>query len=118
MSQSDYDYLRMTGEVPATGETVISPTQTFSGDYDGAMVEFGLNKGTTSTLEQIGLSNGDRAVPACEIYPNMPYASGVKWTDHYAFFKAEGSQINIGLGRGNALEIFNSNIDSYRRVIH
>ena len=117
MSPSDYDYLRMTGELPATGETFISPTKSFSGDYDGVTVKFELNKGTVSLLEQIGLSNGDRATLAKKMYPQMPYVSGVKWTENYAFFKAEGSQINIGLGKGNALEIFNSNINSYKKVV-
>lgn len=98
MSQADYDYLRMTGELPATGETMISPTQSFSSDYDGVMVRFELNNGTTSKLEQIGLSNGDRAMLAREVYPDMPHVSGVEWTENHAFFKAEGAQINIGLG--------------------
>lgn len=106
MSQSDYDYLRMTGELPATRETFISPTKAFSSDYDRVMVRFELNNGTTSMLEKIGLSNGDRAPLAKEIYPNMPHVSGVKWTENFAFFKAEGEQINIGLGKGKALEVF------------
>ena len=116
MSPSDYDYLRMTGELPATGETFISPTKAFSSDYDGVMVRFELNDGTTSMLEKIGLSNGDRAPLARAVYPNMSYVSGVKWTENFAFFKAEGSQINIGLGKGKALEIFNSNISTFKKV--
>ena len=116
MSKSDYDYLRMTGELPATGETFISPTKAFSRDYDGVMVRFELNNGTTSMLEKIGLSNGDRAMLAREVYQDMPYVSGVKWSEDFAFFKAEGSQINIGLGKGKALEIFNSNISTYNKV--
>ncbi|MBQ7065704.1 MAG: hypothetical protein IJN92_02690 [Lachnospiraceae bacterium] len=80
------------------------------------MVRFELNNGTTSLLEEIGLSNGDRSRLAREIYPNMPYVSGTKWTENFAFFKAEGSQINIGLGKGKALEIFNSNISKFEKV--
>lgn len=38
MSQSDYDYLRMTGELPAIGETFISPTELFSSNYDKAII--------------------------------------------------------------------------------
>ena len=68
MSQSDYDFLRMTGELPSTGETFISPTKSFSCDYDGVMVKFELNSGTTSMLEEIGLSNGDRAMLAKKVY--------------------------------------------------
>ena len=42
-------------------------------------------------------------------YPNMPLV-GRGWPAGNAFFKAEGAQINIGLGRGGALEIFNNNV--------
>lgn len=42
MSQSDYDYLRMTGELPSTGETFISPTYEYSSEYSGITVEFEL----------------------------------------------------------------------------
>ncbi len=38
------------------------------------------------------------------------------WTEDYAFFNAEGDQINIGLGKGKALEIFNSNISIFEKV--
>ena len=115
MSQADYDYLRMTGELPATGETFISPTKSFSSNYDGVMVEFELNSGTTSSLEQIGVSNGNRAPKIREFYPDMPYVSK-GWAENNAQFKWETNQINIGLGRGKALEIFNSNISSFRKV--
>lgn len=63
----------MTGELPVTGETFISPTKAFSSDYDGVMVRFELNDGTTSMLEKIGLSNGDRAPLAKAVYPNISY---------------------------------------------
>lgn len=116
MNQSDYDYLRMTDEVPPTGETFISPTKSFTEDYDGVLVRFEMKQGTTSLLEGIGVSNGDRAILAKTVYPNMPHVSGVKWTKNFAFFKAEGSQINIGLGKGKALELFNRNILKYEKV--
>lgn len=38
------------------------------------------------------------------------------WTSDAAFFKGEGSQINIGLGRGTALDIFNDGIAGWERV--
>lgn len=47
---------------------------------------------------------------ALTIY-NMPVVN-MGWSLFDAFFKGEGSQINIGLGQGSALEIFNSNIGS------
>jgi len=61
MSQADYEYLTETRILRATGETCISPTKSFSSNYDGVMVRFELESGTTSMLEKIGLSNGDRA---------------------------------------------------------
>ena len=54
MSQADYDQIRITGELPSTGETFISPTKSFSDNYSGVTLEFQLNKGTTSQLQKIG----------------------------------------------------------------
>ena len=116
MSAADYDYLRMTGELPASGETCISPAVSFSRGYNGITVKFELNNGTTSMLEQIGLSNGHRAMLAKQLYPDMPYVANIKWTEDFAYFKAEGAQINIGLGKGRALETFNRNIIGFEKV--
>lgn len=52
MYQQDYDYLRLTEEIPPTGETFISPTKSFSSDYKGIMVKFQVNNGTTFELEK------------------------------------------------------------------
>lgn len=60
-------------------------------------------------LEEIGLSNGDRAILARKIYPQMSYVTGTKWSENFAFFKAEGAQ-------GAALEIFNSNIITFNEL--
>ena len=47
----------------------------------------------------------------------MNSVSSVKgWNENNALFKAKGYQINIALGKRKGLEIFNSNIDSVRRV--
>ncbi|ALB61133.1 hypothetical protein AFK62_00730 [Cronobacter condimenti 1330] len=48
-------------------------------------------------------------------YPDMPDVSK-GWKDLNAFFKAEGDQINIGLGKGKALDIFNEGIYNFERV--
>ena len=93
MSQEDYDYLKMTGELPSTGETFISPTSSYSENYDGVLVKFERNSGTTSSLEKIGLSNGDRARLAREVYPDMPYVSGIQWNEDYAFLKQKGHKL-------------------------
>ena len=113
MSQADYDYLRMTGELPATNETFISPTYSFSSDYDGITVEFELRKGTTNSLLDIGVgNNADQAIRDYGVLPQVSKG----WTENNAFFKGEGTQTNIGLGKGKALEIFNSNIINFKRT--
>ncbi|MBQ3782115.1 MAG: hypothetical protein II838_01570 [Lachnospiraceae bacterium] len=113
MSQEDYDYLRMTGELPATKETMISPTYSFSSNYDGVTVEFNVNSGTTNSLLEIGV--GNNSAQAIKDYGTLPQVSK-GWNENFAFFKGEGTQTNIGLGQGKALEIFNSNIISFKKV--
>lgn len=113
MSHEQYDILRMTGEVQPTGETFISPTQSFSEDYDGVTVRLEVRQGTTKQLTQIGVSDGSRQ--ATKDYGPMPACTKGWGTDH-AFFKGEGSQTNIGLGQGRAREIFNQNLIGFQRV--
>jgi hypothetical protein len=38
------------------------------------------------------------------------------WNAVSAFFKAEGGQVNIGLGRGPALDIFNNAMTGFERL--
>lgn len=115
MKQEDYDYLQLTGEVKATGETFISPTKSFSEDYDGVLVEFTTNSGTKSALEQIGVRDNSNLTGIA--YPNMPGVNSVEgWTINNAYFKGEGVQINIGLGKGAGLETFNLNIIGFKRL--
>jgi hypothetical protein len=45
----------------------------------------------------------------------MPLVSS-GWTSTSAFFKGEGGILNIGLGRGPALDIFNDAILGYEVV--
>jgi len=45
-------------------------------------------------------------------YESLPTVEG-GWTESNAFFKAEDNVINIGLGRGAALNKFNANIVSF-----
>lgn len=115
MSQENYDYLRLTGEVPSTGETFISPTEAYSSNYNGVTVEFQLNGGTTDLLRDIGVSNNTtQSVMDYGLMPDVKNATD--WTTNNAFFKGEGVQTNIGLGKGKALEIFNSNIVGYNAI--
>ncbi|MBE5951587.1 MAG: RHS repeat-associated core domain-containing protein [Lachnospiraceae bacterium] len=110
MSQSDYDYLRMTGEVRATGETFISPTQEYASNYDGTTVKFQVTSGTTNSLLQYGV--GNNTTQSIKDYGVLPQVSS-GWSENNVYFKGEGLQTNIGLGQGVGLETFNSSIVSY-----
>ncbi|MHC1748012.1 MAG: RHS repeat-associated core domain-containing protein [Cellulosilyticaceae bacterium] len=121
MSQEHYDVLVETEKLSATTETCISPTKAYSEQYEGVLVEFKVKVGTTQALEEIGVRNGSSI--SAEIYPNMPKVSK-GWNQNKAFFKGEGisgnmsigePQINIGLGKGKALDIFNDNIINFER---
>lgn len=113
MSQEDFEELQRTGRMPATTETTTSPTQSFSEDYDGVLVEFQLKPGTIAQLESIGVSDGSPLVRSQ--YPDMPIG-GKGWNREHARFKGEGTQINIALGKGDALDIFNDNITDYNVI--
>lgn len=113
MSEEQYDILRMTGKVQPTGETFIFPTQSFSDNYDGVMVEIHVKSGITNQLETIGVKNNSNLTN--NKYPDMPNVEK-GWTTNSAQFKGEGNQINIGLGKGKGLEIFNSNIIDFQKV--
>ena len=110
MSQGDYDYLRMTGELPSTGETFISPTKSFSRNYDGIMIQLKVNKGTTKLLTEIGVSNNTSQ--SIRDFGRLPQVQS-GWNINNVFFKGEGTQTNIGLGQGRGLEIFNRNLIEY-----
>jgi RHS repeat-associated protein len=110
MSQEQLDEFQRTGRVPATGETFTSPTRQFSEDYDGRLVQISVRQGTTAQLEAIGVRDTSRLT--AEAHPTMPAVSS-GWAAQNAFFKAEGTQINIGLGRGTALDTFNNNITGF-----
>lgn len=111
MSEKHYKRFVKSGgkKVPATGETFTSPTQAFSEGYTGVLVEFRLKPGTTAKLEAIGVSDGSPMTSAK--YPEMPLAKDTRnWTANNAMFKEERGQVNIGLGKGKALDTFNENI--------
>ncbi len=112
MSQADYDALVRTGKIPATSETFISPTQAFSESYDGVLVRFNVNEGTMEVLKGIGVRDTSRLT--AQQLGDLPTVSK-GWTATNAFFKAEGNQINIGLGKGTALDAFNGNIINFIR---
>jgi hypothetical protein len=107
MSKADYETFVKTGKVPATSETFISPTQSFSEGYNGVTVEFKVKAGTTNELASVGVRDSSGVVR--DAYGNMPPVSK-GWKPNNAYFKGEDGQINIGLGKGTALDIFNNSI--------
>jgi len=115
MSQADYEIFVKTGKIPATGETFISHSQAYSSGYNGVLVEFKVNSGTSNLLEAIGVR--DTSLRLNTDYPNMPSVQS-GWGNTNAYFKYENGQVNIGLGRGSALDIFNNNIVDYSVISH
>jgi len=118
MKENDYQKYLQTGKVPATAETFTSPSLEYlkTKNYNGILVEFKLKSGTTNALESIGVR--DFSAAASSKYGTMPHQFEVNdWTMNNAFFKGEGAQnpqfkdlVNIGLGQGRALDIFNEHI--------
>lgn len=115
MSSDDYNTLVKTGKMPPSrnNETFTSPTREFSENYDGVLVEFKLKSGTTSSLESIGVR--DTSKLTLKEYSDLPLVYK-GWSSTNSYFKKEGNQINIGLGNGRALDIFNENVLQYKAV--
>jgi hypothetical protein len=114
MTDQHFAELEATGRMPAGSETFISPTQEFSEAYDGALIRFSVRQGTTEQLTTIGVRDTSRLAMAR--FPDMPPASPGGWMRAHAYFKTEGKQINIGLGQGTALDIFNDAIMAFERI--
>ncbi|MDR6571339.1 RHS repeat domain-containing protein, partial [Chitinophaga ginsengisegetis] len=114
MSPEDYKILTKTGMLRATSETFISPTLKYASKYDGILVEFKLNKGTTEDLLKIGVR--DLTQPAKKGIGHLPGLEKGTWKLNNAFFKVEKGQINIGLGQGEGLKTFNLNIQRFNKV--
>jgi RHS repeat-associated protein len=112
MSNEAAETFLKTGNMPAgLGETMISPTKSFAQDYSGTLFKIKVSSGTVSQLESIGVRNATAGHP----FGNLPLVNK-GWKSTNAFFKVEGTQVNIGLGNGNALNIFNSNIKRFKEI--
>ena len=70
-------------------------------------MEIKVGAGTTEKLAEIGVRNAAAEHP----FPSMPLV-GKGWMENNAYFKMENDVLNIGLGNGEALDIFNCNIVS------
>jgi len=105
--------LLSTGQIPATGETFISPSLEYASTYDGVTVQFNVQPGTIDSLLGIGVRNAGLNGGA---YSGLPLVQR-GWGSSSAFFKLEGDGlVNIGLGRGAALDTFNNHIISFTLV--
>lgn len=116
-----------------TSETFTSPNIEYikAKNYgnNGRIVKFYTNSGTFNSLEAIGVRN-DGTAKMLGYFPNMPHISTVppneSWLQTKALFKTEGSQlappigpsgqVNIGLGKGSAIDVFNQNIKTFEVV--
>ena len=112
MTSENYSVLAQTGRMPpGMHETFVSPTKAYAANYASdsgdVLVKFTLRPGTTNALTSIGVRDG--AALTAEKYGELPFVQS-GWKSSNAFFKAEGTQINIGLGHGPALNIFNDNL--------
>lgn len=116
ISKENYDELLMTNRISGTGETTTSPNLAFSIDYTGFLVKFKVKPGTIQKLQTIGVTDGNPLVRGQ--FGDMPTAKEVEgdWNKTHARFKVETlkstgkQQVNIALGNGAALKIFNDNI--------
>lgn len=106
MAAGDFAELVATGRLVATGETFISPSLEFASGFEGVTVRFELAGGTTDALFNIGVRTGGLDGGA---FGSLNLAES-GWGGANALFKLERGWINIGLGQGDALSIFNSNI--------
>lgn len=124
MSQSDFAKFQRTGKMPATGETYISPSRTYSSGYEGVLVQIKVKPGTMSKLAENGVAGNSGTVN--KVFPNMPRSSK-GWTQREQVqFKLEGQGkpninsgqgvVNAGLGKGKALDNFNQSIVSFKTV--
>jgi hypothetical protein len=113
MSKEHYEILLSTKKLSATGETFTSPTQIYSEGYKGYLVRISTQHGTIDKLKSIATTDGTPDV--LRKFGQMPQSlSG--WSQNKALFKSENGQVNIGLGKGDALNIFNDNINGIELI--
>ncbi|WP_261458918.1 hypothetical protein [Serratia fonticola] len=115
MHPDDFAHLLKTGKLRGTPETFLSPTRAFSEGYEGILVRFDLKAGTTDALKAIGVRDNSKVTRA---FSDMPFVSTIKdgWKNSYAYFKGERGQLNIGLGTGKTLDVFNAGIEKIIKI--
>ena len=123
MSVEHFKILQKTRKVSATSETMISASAKYSSKYTGVLVEFEMKDGWYDELVSMGVQDDSKIVK-----DNCTCMSTVEsgWSKNdQAYFKGETMNkkerdfdkvLNIGLGQGGALDSFNSNIASFKRI--
>ena len=121
MKEKHYNRLVKDNRMPGTGETSTSPTQAFSEGYKGVLVKFKVKRGTIDELSKIGVSDGNPLVNVQ--FGKMPSNFEIpNWNLTRARFKVETlkstgmQQVNIALGKGKGLDIFNDNIVEFEII--
>jgi LysM repeat protein len=112
ISTENLETLRVTGKLPATTETSLSPVPEYAQQYDGTMVRFTTKPGTSAQLQQIGIAANE---PAAGHFTGMPTTAN-NWTQNNARFKFESGQMTTQLGQGKALEIYNENMVNFKTL--
>ena len=105
-----------TGRLVATGETYISPRLVFvaNGTYDGVVMKLTVKRGAREGLLRMGRRH--ESITDAHELGDLEISVKGRWTRRYAQFKKEDDVINIGLGQGDALDYFNSNLIEWEVV--
>ncbi|MEE3609772.1 hypothetical protein [Avibacterium paragallinarum] len=125
LSEKDYKHLLLEGKIPSTSETFVSPLAEYSKQYNGILVRFYTNPGTSISLQDIGVV-GNSATKR-EVFPSMERAQKGWATRNQVLFKLEGRNnsmninngkgvVNTGLGKTEGLDIFNENIIKFEKI--
>ena len=78
------------------------------------MVQFKVKRGTIDELRNIGIAARNNEEVLSQFPELKPDIS--PWNNKFARFKLEKGQVNIALGNGSALEIFNSNLLEFVKI--
>lgn len=78
------------------------------------MVQFKVKRGTIDELRNIGIAAEDNKIVLRQ-FPGLK-SDISPWNNKFARFKLEKGQVNIALGNGSALEIFNSNLLEFVKI--
>lgn len=71
-------------------------------------------QGSIEQLENIGIA-GTNHPDILKMHPSLKKDIS-PWNENYARFKLEKGQVNIALGKGKALNIFNDNILEFKLI--